>query len=239
MSEPSQKRRYYAVDALRGLSILLMVAYHFGYNLVMFDIAPPGLLYNPLLNFLQPFFASVFIAISGASSTFSHSNLRRGVKILLCAALVTLATWLFNPAAFVRFGILHFLGCAALLYEVFRPLLMRMTRWGWLWLIPFFAAYFLLDRSFPVEHLWALGIRSASFSSTDYFPIFPWIFMYFFGVWLGGVISRGQMPDWFYRLRLPFFERCGRHTLLIYIAHQPVLIGVSYVILFFMGRLSL
>ena len=89
MSKPSQKRRYYAVDALRGLSILLMVAYHFGYNLVMFDIAPPGLLYNPLLNFLQPFFASVFIAISGASSTFSHSNLRRGVKILLCAALVT------------------------------------------------------------------------------------------------------------------------------------------------------
>ena len=100
MSEPSPKRRYYAVDALRGLSILLMVAYHFGYNLVMFDIAPAGLIDNPLLNFLQPFFASVFIAISGASSTFSHSNLRRGVKILLCAVLVTLATWAFNPAAF-------------------------------------------------------------------------------------------------------------------------------------------
>lgn len=139
----------------------------------------------------------------------------------------------------MRFGILHFLGCAALLYEAFRPLLRRMSRWGWLWLIPFFTAYFLLDRAFPFEHLWALGLRSATFSSTDYFPIFPWIFMYFFGVWLGGVISRGQMPDWFYRLRAPFFEQCGKHPLLIYIAHQPVLMAMTYAILFFMGRLSL
>ena len=69
MSEPSSKRRYYAVDALRGLSILLMVAYHFGYNLVMFDIAPAGLIDNPLLNFLQPFFASVFIATSTPRAT--------------------------------------------------------------------------------------------------------------------------------------------------------------------------
>ena len=58
MSGIPEKSRYYALDALRGLSILLMVAYHFGYNLVMYRIAPAGLIYNPLLNVLQPFFAS-------------------------------------------------------------------------------------------------------------------------------------------------------------------------------------
>lgn len=238
MSTIPEKSRYYALDALRGLSILLMVAYHFGYNLIMYRIAPAGLIYNPLLNVLQPFFASVFIAISGASSTFSHNNLRRGVKILLCAALVTLATWVFDSQVFVRFGILHFLGCAALIYEALRPLLNKALRLGWLWLVPFFAAYFLLDRVFPFEHLWALGFRSASFSSTDYFPILPWIFMYFFGVWLGDVVSRGQMPGWFYRLRFPFFEKCGKHTLLIYILHQPVLLGLTYLVLFVIGRLA-
>lgn len=237
MSTAPQKSRYYALDALRGLSILLMVAYHFGYNLVLFGIAPPSLIYNPLLNVLQPFFASVFIAISGASSTFSHNNLRRGVKILLCALLVSLATYLFNPDAYVRFGILHFLGCAALIFELLRPLIDKTLRFGWLWLVPFFAAYFLLDRTFPFEHLWALGLRSPSFSSTDYFPILPWIFMYFFGVWLGDTVARGRLPGWFYRLRLPFLEACGKHTLIIYIAHQPVLLGLTYAILFVLHRL--
>ncbi len=238
MSSAPGKGRYYALDALRGLSILLMVAYHFGYNLVLYRIAPPALLDNPLLNVLQPFFASVFIAISGASCTFSHSNLRRGLRILACAALVTLATRLFDPNAYVRFGILHLLGFAALIYQVVSPVLSKTMRFGWAWLAPFFLTYFALDRTFPVEHLWALGLRSPSFASTDYFPIMPWIFMYFFGVWLGGMVSQGRMPGWFYRLRFPFFERCGRHTLIIYVVHQPVLIGLVYLILFVMRRLG-
>ncbi len=234
-----EKSRYYLLDALRGLSIILMVAYHFGYNLVLYRIAPSGLLYNPVLNFLQPFFASVFIAISGASSTFSHNNLRRGVKILLAAFVVSIATWAFNSEAYVRFGILHFLGCAALLYEAARPLIDKTLRYGWLWLVPFFVTNALLDRTFSVRHLWALGFRDASFVSTDYFPLMPWIFMYLFGVWLGDIVSRGRMPGWFYRLRFPFFEGCGKHTLIIYLLHQPVLIGLTLFIQYVMQNAGL
>jgi len=125
MSDTGGKRRYYALDVLRGLSILLMVCYHWGYDLVLYDLLPDLALYNPLLDGLQLFFASVFVAISGASSTFSRNNWRRGLKILLCALAVTAATYWFDPGSTVRFGILHFLGAAALLYQLLRPLLER------------------------------------------------------------------------------------------------------------------
>ena len=105
MSDTGGKRRYYALDVLRGLSILLMVCYHWGYDLVLYDLLPDWVLYNPLLDGLQLFFASVFVAISGASSTFSRNNWRRGLKILLCALAVTAATYWFDPGSTVRFGI--------------------------------------------------------------------------------------------------------------------------------------
>lgn len=118
-------RRYYALDVLRGLSIVLMVFYHWGYDLVLYGLIPAWVLYNPLLDALQLLFASVFVAISGASSTFSHSNVRRGLRILACALVVSAVTFWFDPQEAIRFGILHFLGTAALLYTLLAPVLRR------------------------------------------------------------------------------------------------------------------
>lgn len=234
MSEPAPKARYYALDVLRGLSILLMVAYHFGYDLVLYGLLPQNVLFNPLLDFLQVVFASVFVAISGASSTFSHSNLRRGVKILLCAGLVTLVTCLVAlvtclvaPAERILFGILHFLGVAALLYELLRPLWKRIPLNPLVCLGLFVISRLVLLRTYAIPHLWWLGIRQPGFVSADYFPLLPWFFMYLFGVWLGRAVAAGKLPGWFYRLRAPALEKIGAHTLLIYLLHQPVCMGAT------------
>lgn len=232
MSDPMPaKPRYYALDVLRGLSILLMVAYHFGYDLVAYGLLPQWILYNPLLDFLQVLFASVFIAISGASSTFSRSNLRRGLKILAAAAVVSLITALVAPQEFIRFGILHFLGVAALLYELFRPLLNRIRINPVVCLGLFIISRLLLQPTYEIPHLWWLGIRQASFTSGDYFPLFPWIFMYLLGVWLGRAVSANKLPGWFYRMRAPLLEKLGAHTLLVYLLHQPVCMGITLLLI--------
>ena len=216
------------IDAARGLSIILMVVYHFFYDLVAFCSFPIHVLYNPLVNSLEVFFASLFILMSGASTQFSRNNLKRAAKILLAALIVTVVTRYFDPAAYVRFGILHFLGVSALLYALLRGPADRLVSkiHPALYLILFFIVKYVFSRPYPVPYLWPLGIYTDSFVSTDYFPVFPWIFIYFLGIWFGKAVVAKKLPAWFYELKSPFFASAGRKTLLIYLLHQPILMGI-------------
>ena len=205
-----RKARIQLLDALRGFCILLVIAYHFGYNLVARGYIPREALYNPVLNILQPFFAGVFIVLAGVSSRFSRSNLKRGLLLLGCALLVTAATTAFGSP--VYFGILHLLAACVLLYTLLDKL--RAT-------VPFVAlgAFFLL---------WFRLTEWPVVPSADYFPLAPWAFVFFFGVWLGGPVREGKLPQWFYEVKIPVFPAIGRRTLLIYLLHQPVLYGILW-----------
>lgn len=228
-----RQKRIELIDGARGLSIILMIFYHFFYDLAVFCAFPSWIVYNPLFNFLQPVFAGLFILMSGASAMFSRSNVKRGLKMLAGGLAISLVTWLFDPSLFVRFGILHFMGVAALLFAALRPLITKIPYQQYLWPVLFFLCYFALDRTFDVKYLAFLGFRSPGYASSDYFPVLPWIFVYFMGAWLGARIKAGRMPQWFYETRAPFFAAVGRHTLWIYLLHQPILMGLTYLIRYF------
>ena len=231
------------VDALRGLSILLMVAYHVGYDLYLMEIVPQSLLFGPLLTILQPFFAGVFILLSGMSSRFSQNNIKRGGQTLGCAFLVSLVSGIFGMT--IWFGILHCLGLMMILHELWHrgiwpkkwkkihmPLWASMLIWGALFAISFLLLpqyTRLFDR---VPYMYVLGfIPSTWHSVADYFPLVPWIFLYGFGHELGKLVTRGRMPLWFYQIKIPLLPIVGRHTLLIYMLHQPVVLLVLYFVL--------
>ena len=227
----SAKERYQLIDALRGLSILLMVGYHFGMQLIQFMDAPTGLINNPLLNLLQPIFAGLFILLSGMSARFSRSNINRGIKTMVCALLVSVAM---AVAGFpVWFGILHFLGTAMLIYGLLQkwlekvPGLLQPFLYGGL----FTAAWFFFPRHAEGVD-WALpfGFRDFKYPQYDYFPLLPWLFLFLFGAWLGGLAMEGKLPRWFYRFHMPVLPFIGRHTLLIYMAHQPIILGALLIL---------
>ena len=232
--QDSTPPRIQLLDALRGFCILLVIAYHFGYNLVAREYIPREALYNPVLDVLQPFFAGVFIVLAGVSSRFSRSNLKRGLLLLGCALLVTAVSFAALPdpglslrAVFgfyqpaegeqigvpVMFGILHLLAVCILLYALLEK--MRLTAPAVV-----LSAFFLL-RS---------GVTAwPEVPSADYFPLVPWAFAFFFGVWLGGPIREGTFPPWFYQMKIPVFPAIGRRTLLIYLLHQPALYGILWI----------
>jgi len=252
-----------------------VIAYHFGYNLVQAEIIPEGALRNPVLDVLQPFFAGVFIVLAGVSSRLSRSNLKRGLILLGCAALVTavsftvlpgpglalrtvfghepagaeigsliesgrirlhediiegavkrgitdpdelgmyaLSRYRGNPYPLIGtpilFGILHLLAVCILLYALLVKLRAVVP-------VVVLAAFFVLYHG--------IG-RWPEIPSADYFPLVPWAFLFFFGVWLGGPVRDGILPEWFYRTKIPVLPAVGRKTLLIYLLHQPVLYGI-------------
>ena len=218
------------IDAMRGLAILLMVVYHLGYDLVAATILPYGLLNNPVVDGLQVFFSLLFIVISGVSCSFSRNNLKRGLVIFAAGLAVTLGTWLFNPQMYVKFGILHFLGSAILIYTAARPLLAKIPPKVLRVVCPVLCAALwpLLHLRFNVQGLYFLGIMHPEFASTDYFPLLPYFFAFLFGTAWGDSIRAGRFPARFYAFSCPPLETVGRHTIWVYLLHQPLCMGLVW-----------
>lgn len=215
--------RIQIIDGLRGLSILLMVAYHFGYDLVIFVGVSPRLIDNLLLNVLQNIFAGLFILMSGISCRFSKSNLKRGFQMLIFAGLISLVTWSIGYP--VWFGIIHFLGIAAILFSIISPAIDKISRpvQSIIYIALYLCSLPFTARRYDVSWLWWLGFRPEGWSSADYFPLIPWLFIYLLGILIGAYITEKRFPERFYTQRVPFFATIGRNTLLIYVLHQPVL----------------
>ncbi len=231
------KQRIQLIDALRGLAVLLMVIHHFLYDLAAFAGAPWWLFSNPIFNPLHFVFAGLFIFLSGVSSNFSRSNIKRGLKALLCAAVITAVTvWMDMD---VWFGVLHLLSVCMILYGLSRPLWEKLPSW----VVPVLSVagivltgHMVYGVPTEIPYLWMFGWTTADFVSTDYFPLLPWAFVFLLGTWAGRYIKAGRLSEWFYTVKAPRLAAVGRYSLVIYMLHQPVLYGLTMVIVYLMGR---
>jgi uncharacterized membrane protein len=176
--------RYQILDALRGLSLILMLAYHFGFALLSFGMISEEILFNPLLNVLQPVFAGVFIILCGISSRFSRNNIKRGLTTLSLGAAITAVTWFAGVT--VWFGILQLLGTCMLICGLFG----RRMPSSRSFLVPcvLFSLFIICFTLFPVQenndYLAWLGIATKDFfkKTADYFPLGKWFFLFLTGI---------------------------------------------------------
>lgn len=228
--------RIWEIDFLRGLAIILMVGYHLLFDLGDFVGLKKFLgfstdLTTPAWLVAQHFFAGLFVVLSGISSTFSRNNLRRFLKFLTVALLITVATYIFDKSSVILFGIIHCLATSVLIYTLIFQKSKPATRatWGSLILITgFFMPAIKKALTIKTNWLMPLGLPGPSFASFDYFPLIPWLGVFLIGTALG---------QWLYaekksliRRPLPetFINWCGRHSLWIYLLHQPIIMGILY-----------
>lgn len=227
----NKKNRVYIIDAVRGFFILWMIVYHFHVDMDMFGILKTNILYSDAVQIVQRCGAAIFILTSGVSSRFSRNNLKRGIIMLAAGMAVTLATYILDQDYFVRFGILHFLGIAAILFWAYKPIGDKIPRiiQPFIYLSLYILTYiFIFPRTFDIDGLAFLGFRNTHYTSSDYFPIIPNIFIYLTGTWLGTYIAEGKFPEWFYGKKLIFLAFIGRNTMWVYLIHQPVFYGIAY-----------
>lgn len=76
-------------------------------------------------------------------------------------------------------------------------------------------------------HLWLFGFTTPDFASADYFPLLPWFFVFLLGTWAGRYVKAGRLPQWFYTTKAPRLALVGRHALLLYVLHQPLLYALT------------
>lgn len=231
----SARRRIALLDEIRGFCILCMVFYHAFFLLGTLSDAAISM---RLFRFFEPceiVFASAFIFISGICTQFSRSVLRRGVLLLLIALAVSAVTILLLPKFGYdtfqdRFGILHFLSFAMLIYAAGRRVLERVpVLWGaGACVILYVLTALVVPRiRVSVPFLFPIGLCSSSFYSADYFPLFPHLFVFLLGTFAGRTIRAQELPDRFCRVHVHLFSFCGRYSLWIYLLHVPVLLLIS------------
>jgi uncharacterized membrane protein len=250
--EKISQRRIGVLDEMRGFVVLCMILYHAFFLLSEVFKFSAG---SWLLNFFmpaEPFFAGIFIVISGISSRLSHSNALRGAKLLAVALAITLVTAVVLPKVGLPglgdyFGILHFLSVSMLIFALIRPALNRINpAWGivicivlyiltahigdgYLGIAPDFKLI-IPAPLYKLPYLFPLGIYNSTFTSADYFPIFPKIFVFLTGTFFGVYVKAGKVPEWAYQNRIKFFSWFGKNALLVYIVHIPVIYAIIYII---------
>lgn len=223
------KKRIWELDALRGLCICGMVIVHFFYDLIAFggmEITFPQWAY-----FVKQYGHVLFVLISGICVTLGRKTVTRGVYVLGAALLISYATlfaenFLQMQNLRIWFGILHLLGCCMVMYPLFK----RLPHWALALIgIVFIAFGFWLEGvRVDVDFLFPLGLRSGRvFTGSDFFPLFPGLGWFLSGAAIGKSAYRKKhslLPDW--SKGFGFFSFCGRHSLEIYLIHQPVLAGL-------------
>lgn len=170
-----------------------------------------------------------------------HHPYKRGALVFGAGALVTAVTVFFMPEDVVLFGVLTLLGSAmgitALLEKALRKIppavgavvsaaLFGLTYHAQLGYLGFGDGWVLLPR-FLYQNLFTayLGFYPEGFFSTDYFPLVPWLFLFWSGFFLYHLIGRERMEP-LRRSICPTLGWLGRHSLVVYLLHQPVLYGV-------------
>lgn len=235
--------RRQTLDAVRGCALASMILYHAVWDLVyIFGTDWPW--YRGVGAYVwQQSICWTFILLSGYCWSLGRRQLRRGLTVFACGALVTAATWLFMPGNLVQFGVLTLLGSASILLCGLAPLLSRLpARAG---LAGSFSLFLLLrnvnsgclgfeglrllrlPEGLYRNRLTAfLGFPPADFFSTDYFSLLPWLFLFLTGYFL----FRLHPPEGRKTRRIPLAAAVGRRSLLIYMLHQPVVYGVLSVL---------
>jgi uncharacterized membrane protein len=239
--------RFPEIDQVRGVAIIMMVVFHIAFDLYFFGIVPIPANQGPWRLFALCT-ASLFLLLVGISLSISSvyagrklprrefilKYVGRGAFILSLGFLITAVTWFLIPEGFIRFGILHLIGIAVMMSPLY-------IRYRWLNLIGgaiiIAVGSLVTGLSGNSWLLWA-GIHPADFTSIDYTPIFPWLGVVLIGVFAGKMVYPGGMRRPGFSVAVPslrLLEYLGRHSLIIYLVHQPVIIGLIWFISGIMG----
>jgi uncharacterized membrane protein len=224
------------IDALRGFALCLMLVYHFCFDLAWFRIIRADFNSDPFWLGFRAVILSSFLALVGISLVLArraHPGMvpfwRRIALIVFCAALVSIASYLTFPQTFITFGILH---CIAVSSILARPL----VRWPGAALVLGIAVIAAgLTMRLPVfDAPWLnwVGMMTHKPATEDYVPLFPWLGVVLVGVAAGAwVVARERSPiaalD---RIAPAWLAWLGRHSLIVYMVHQPLLVGILRVI---------
>ena len=242
----TSSERFWEIDALRGIAILMMITYHVIFDLNYFGFTSTDLNAPPVFFFLYPI-GTMFLLLVGISLTLSYARvkdtltknqlrikyLKRGSGIFGLGLIITLVTWVYPHNGYIVFGVLHCIGLSILLAYPF----IRSRLPAFLCGILCIGIGIFLRVMVTVDFPWLLwlGLVPTGFYTLDYFPLLPWFGVILIGIFIGNTVYKRNTRVFAIKdhsrlivSRFPCF--LGRHSLIIYLLHQLVIVGILYLL---------
>lgn len=230
-------QRIHAIDLARTLALLAMAGYHFTFDLMLFGHLPPGFVFQGPWPLIARAIASSFLFLAGVSLWLAHGQRirwpafwRRFAMVAGAAALVTTVTYFGVGFQFIRWGILHAIAAGSLIGLLFlrAPVVLTVAVAALAFTAPHLARFEVFNAP---QWVW-LGLSTEIPPMMDYEPLLPWLCPVLLGIATAKLMTRAGGWD---RLRQWQPGRIGRaalwpgkHSLAIYLIHQPVLFGALY-----------
>lgn len=223
--------RLIALDTARTLAVLCMVVFHFTFDLALFGLIDSDTMSQPFWHYFARMIAGSFLFLSGVSLWLAHgqgirwpSFWKRWAKLVAAAMAVTLASIWLVPGGPIWFGILHAMAATALIGLI-------ALRLPWALTLALAALIFAAawgQRFAALDPLWLvwIGLAENRPMMGDYVPLIPWAAPALAGIALARALRLHLWPTRpasraLHRMTFP-----GRHSLIIYLVHQPILFGL-------------
>lgn len=234
------KKRYGLLDGIRGFALINMIAYHAVWDLVYICGFDWQWYRSGAAYLWQQAICHTFIFLSGFCISLGRNRLKRGCTVFLAGLLISAVTIVFMPQNRVVCGILTLTGSCMLLMIPLERILRRCSPAAGL---AASAALFTVTRTINRGYLGAgsrilvklpeqwyrnlftawLGLPAPGFFSTDYFSLVPWIFLFTAGYFTYRLSAAHGLLHYLEHGRPGPAEWLGRHSLEIYMIHQPLL----------------
>jgi uncharacterized membrane protein len=247
------KKRFWEIDFFRGIAIIMMVIYHSVYDLSSFGHYNINATSGFWLYFARVT-ANTFIFLVGVSLYISYTKtekiiknkrtlyakyFQRGLKIFCYGLIITVVTWFFLGRGCVIFGILHLIGISIILAFPF----LKLRFWNFpMGVFCIILGAYLKGLTFNFPWLLWLGFKPINFYSVDYFPLLPWFGVVLLGIFFGNLFYIDEsrkffVVDFSHISIVKLLSFLGKHSLLIYLIHQPLIIALLY--LFGVAKINL
>lgn len=253
-----QKTRAYELDFLRGFAIVMMMLMHLAWDLRnefglhVFNFLQAGWFWS----FVHPVFIVIFVGVSGICCTFSRNNLIRGLKLLGVAIAFTGVTWVLTEFAdflcLVIFNVLALLATGILLYSLVGYIERKFTlKADTVSIVLVLVGTIIASLGSEIKYMdyvtdnplflpVGFAIKDLPMQA-DYLPLIPWIGVFFIGCAVGRIFYAKRdslLPAKSNIISKVFapIEFIGRHSLVIYLIHQPIMYGILYLIFMILGK---